>query len=242
MKTFRHFWRHLAKFFLEWEMFQINVVEKIKTHFMFSDFFPENRAVYEIMRKIWWSQRGNKRRHNMAHTHWMRNKQGYTHAHACIRPRIRAPIRTCDRSHAHTHTHRQICNIYCSSTAPIFTRTLLNVTLYVHCLCCEILIRRVNYRSRKSVQHKGLLYLSIVYIMNTEWRGRSEMCHPYSYWEHKILGVRIFYDINCNRGEGLRPLACWNCVFESRRGHGCLSLVSVVCFQVEVSATGRFLA
>jgi len=27
---------------------------------------------------------------------------------------------------------------------------------------------------------------------------------------------------------GLRPLACWNYGFESRRGHGCLSLVSVM--------------
>jgi hypothetical protein len=37
---------------------------------------------------------------------------------------------------------------------------------------------------------------------------------------------------------GLRPLACWDCGFESRLGHGCLSLVSVVCCQVEVSASG----
>ena len=27
----------------------------------------------------------------------------------------------------------------------------------------------------------------------------------------------------------LRPIACWNYGFESRREHGCLSLVSVVC-------------
>jgi hypothetical protein len=38
---------------------------------------------------------------------------------------------------------------------------------------------------------------------------------------------------------GLRPLACWDCGFESRRKPGCRSLVSVVCCQVEVSATGR---
>jgi len=36
---------------------------------------------------------------------------------------------------------------------------------------------------------------------------------------------------------GLRPLACWDRGFESHRGHGCLSVVSVVCCQVEVSAT-----
>ena len=36
---------------------------------------------------------------------------------------------------------------------------------------------------------------------------------------------------------GLRPLACWGRGFESHRGHGRLSVVSVVCCQVEVSAT-----
>jgi hypothetical protein len=37
---------------------------------------------------------------------------------------------------------------------------------------------------------------------------------------------------------GLRPFVCWDCGFESNRGHGCMSLVSVVCCQVEVSAMG----
>jgi hypothetical protein len=41
------------------------------------------------------------------------------------------------------------------------------------------------------------------------------------------------------KGVGLLPLACWDCGFESQRGHGCLSLVSVVCCQVEVSAPIR---
>ena len=36
---------------------------------------------------------------------------------------------------------------------------------------------------------------------------------------------------------GLRPLASWDCGFESHRGHGCLSVVSVVCCHVEVSAS-----
>ena len=36
---------------------------------------------------------------------------------------------------------------------------------------------------------------------------------------------------------GLRPLACWDCGFESHGRHGYLSIVSVVCCQVEVSAT-----
>jgi hypothetical protein len=37
---------------------------------------------------------------------------------------------------------------------------------------------------------------------------------------------------------GLRPLACWNGGFGSGQVYGCLSLVSVVCCQVEVSASG----
>ena len=34
-------------------------------------------------------------------------------------------------------------------------------------------------------------------------------------------------------GVGLRPLACWDCGIDARRGHGCLSLMSIVCCQVE---------
>jgi hypothetical protein len=47
MKTCVHLW-DFAELFLELEMFQTTVVEKIKTHFMFQN-FSEKRAVYEIM-------------------------------------------------------------------------------------------------------------------------------------------------------------------------------------------------
>jgi hypothetical protein len=40
---------------------------------------------------------------------------------------------------------------------------------------------------------------------------------------------------------GLQPLAYWNCGFESRRRPGVLSLVNVVCYQVDVSAKSRSL-
>ena len=36
MKINIHFWSYLAQFFLEWEMFQTKVVEKIKTHILYS--------------------------------------------------------------------------------------------------------------------------------------------------------------------------------------------------------------
>jgi len=37
---------------------------------------------------------------------------------------------------------------------------------------------------------------------------------------------------------GLRPLACWDCGFEARCGRECLSFVTVVFCQLEVSALG----
>jgi len=40
---------------------------------------------------------------------------------------------------------------------------------------------------------------------------------------------------------GIRPLACWDCGFESRRGHMCLSVDSVVRCHAETSATSRSL-
>jgi len=38
-------------------------------------------------------------------------------------------------------------------------------------------------------------------------------------------------------GVGLRPLDCWDYGFESHRVHRCLSVVIIVCCQVEVSAS-----
>ena len=47
--------------------------------------------------------------------------------------------------------------------------------------------------------------------------------------------------VDRSKVECLRPIACWECGFESRQGHGFPSLVTVVCYQVEVSVTGRLL-
>jgi hypothetical protein len=51
MKTYVRLWKHLVQFFLEWEVFQIKCVEKIKAHNLGSVTFSENRAVYEKMWK-----------------------------------------------------------------------------------------------------------------------------------------------------------------------------------------------
>ena len=52
------------------------------------------------------------------------------------------------------------------------------------------------------------------------------------------LDFMLLTDTGRSPGVGLRPLACWDCGFEYRRGHGCLSVVSVVFRQLKVSALG----
>jgi hypothetical protein len=61
------------------------------------------------------------------------------------------------RTHTHEHTHApfhrppparpEMCNTYCFSTAKVFLWTRFDVTLYVHCLSCSILLTAVWPRS-----------------------------------------------------------------------------------------------
>jgi len=52
METNITLWQYMTQFFLEWKLLQTKVVEKFKTRFISSHFFPsENRAIYEIMWK-----------------------------------------------------------------------------------------------------------------------------------------------------------------------------------------------
>jgi hypothetical protein len=48
MMTAVHLWYYVDEF-LEWEMFQTNVLEKMKTHFIFNTFFSKNCAICEVM-------------------------------------------------------------------------------------------------------------------------------------------------------------------------------------------------
>jgi hypothetical protein len=76
------------------------VLEKIKLHFLSSEtFFPENRAVYEIMPKnMLQPERPQMSIWRMSVTRWKRKVTGMrTHAHA----HAIAQARTCTRALAH---------------------------------------------------------------------------------------------------------------------------------------------
>ena len=46
MKTQAHLWTYFVQFSLEWEMFQTEVVEEIKTHFVVKDFFFSQKSYH----------------------------------------------------------------------------------------------------------------------------------------------------------------------------------------------------
>ena len=71
-------------------------------HFVISNLFPKVVPFMRQCRKILWSQRGYRWRHNMASTRCILDKQGYTRA--CTLPRTSSPTRT----HVHTRTDKYV--------------------------------------------------------------------------------------------------------------------------------------
>ena len=67
-------------------------------------------------------------------------------------------------------------------------------------------------------------------LLGWEFNRLNAELNPISYLL-ALLGAHHFLHVS------LRPLTCRDRGFESHRGHGYLPVVSVVCFQVEVSAT-----
>ena len=91
--------------------------ENQNIHFIFNNCFLKVVPFMRYCRKIWWSQRSHKWRHNMAHTRCMLDKQGYMHA--C----------------AYTQINVYYLLLFHSNND---SRALLNVILYVYCLSCYL--------------------------------------------------------------------------------------------------------
>jgi hypothetical protein len=113
MKTTINFLSYLIQFFSDWEMFQTNVVEKIKTHILCSItiFWKLCHLWDNVVRQC---RAGQATDDNMAHVHCIRDTQGYKHTLVT-------------------------CNIYCLSIATIVAWMHFIVTLYVHRLSCSTL-------------------------------------------------------------------------------------------------------
>jgi hypothetical protein len=74
MKTNIHFWSYLAQFVLEWEMFQTEVIEKIKTRILSSIIFLMCRFWDNVEKH---SSAGQSTDGDMAHAHCVLDALGY---------------------------------------------------------------------------------------------------------------------------------------------------------------------
>ena len=83
---------------------------------------------------MWWSQRGRKWRHNMAHTLCNLDKQGYTPTHAQVP----------QHSHTHTHTHTQtniliaLCSNFYAKASSYYVIRALRLVLFQHAAVCYV--------------------------------------------------------------------------------------------------------
>ena len=72
------------------------------------------------------------------------------------------------------------------------------------------------------------MYLQFLWRFTAWWDKHQECWFSVLYlrsicwWSANPSGSAV-------KGYGLRPIACWDCGFEFRWGHGCLSLSSIVC-------------
>ena len=69
MKTDIHYLSYLAQFFLEWKMFQTNIVEKLETRFISIFFFRKSYRLWDNVDKFCTARQATD--DDMAHAHCM---------------------------------------------------------------------------------------------------------------------------------------------------------------------------
>jgi hypothetical protein len=111
MKTYLHFRSYLAEFFLERDMFQAKVLDKIKTHPVC--WVPFSRKSSRLWDDVgnYYGHTGHRWQYNKPHVLCMLDIYGYRHTFI-------------------------VFYSYCFPTSTMVTRTRLNITLYVHCESC----------------------------------------------------------------------------------------------------------
>ena len=81
---YAHLWSYLAEFFLEWKIFQTKVIEKMKTHFVFSKFSRKSCLLwYEYSVENYYTAE-QATHDNIAHAHCMMAKATNTHSEYVI--------------------------------------------------------------------------------------------------------------------------------------------------------------
>jgi hypothetical protein len=120
----------------------------------------------------------------------------------------------------------------------LFHRNLVGVVVYKQ----FILFSNSQYfQRRRKIVSIPLKYIGTSKCLSQFWKfvERDILIVPTAqYWVSNLrklwkCWVRLFFELTY-LSVGLRPLACWVCGFESHRGHGYLSVVSIAWCQAEL--------
>ena len=91
--------------------------------------------------------------------------------------------------------------------------------------------------SKECIHIWATLYMEHPFLMFLDHTQRRTTVGRTPLDERSARRRDLYLTTHDTQVSGLRPITCWDRGFESHRGHGYLSVVNVVCCQVEVSAT-----
>jgi hypothetical protein len=101
-QTLSHLRQYLPELFLEWETFQIKVMQEINIHVLYPIFFLPRKSC-RLCREVWWSQRGRKWQYGRALHAGLVRIQARKHKPGPLNPHPEAHTYT--RARARTHTN-----------------------------------------------------------------------------------------------------------------------------------------
>jgi hypothetical protein len=160
MKMSPHLWQYLAKFFLEWEMFQTKVVEKIKIHISCSvTFFGKSHRLWDNGKKY-----GGDRGYTNDVTIW--RIRGACWISKAICTYAHTHDHTFGYPHARTHTHTDQYVILIAFPSQECFRDSASVLRYSYNVCLVLL---TMFPNPLWVQSSLVLWTRILYV----WQGLS---------------------------------------------------------------------
>jgi hypothetical protein len=121
MEAYVHMWQYLARFFLEWEMFQTKIVQKIKTHFVFNHFLRQSCPVLDNEEKCGGARQATDDNiiRRMRFERWITNA---------------------------TSTHSECVILLAFPRQQWLRERTSMLRWYIHCLCCVASIRQRKCR------------------------------------------------------------------------------------------------
>jgi hypothetical protein len=143
MTIFLHLWWYLAEFFLEWEIFEMKVLEKTKTDVLCSISFSNKSCRFwdNVENYIGIRETTEKNILRMRFADWI--------------PKAKNTLR--------------IYNTLCFSTAKTFTRKSLSIMLYVFCLSCVLCNRDILWMESIGVSNRIELNSKLLEFVFTYW-------------------------------------------------------------------------